>query len=347
MRGLGTIALVWTVFAGCGLFENEGMLEGPASVPHRGSWEVVLEASMPLTGISAIERIRVGGLEYEGNFANRGDIVVDTWDEPRIRVQMRPFTRSIDPTLAAEELERFELWAFATEGAAPQREENMLVPRPCVNDTGELRDGCALRVLYEGHLQPARTGVDLWVTVPSQWTGDLELYTEDNDHDGDYLNRGNICVEGSRAVVNAELESGIGLARLIDGSTMRFKSQAANVTFDVPAEVTSRLSALVTPDDDLGLLCSTYFEVDNFVHDASSGPDGERTGGVAGPQPHAQTPTVSASAFAKACLEQASIESPDDYIGPGEIGPITLHGEIQFCNDCLPEPCSQLLPGFE
>lgn len=82
----------------------------------------------------------------------------------------------------------------------------------CIDLSGQAqwRDGCQIRVYYDGLVQLARSGADFRVTLPQTFTGELQLGTEDNDADPDYQDRGNVCVEGLAG--SAEVDVGAGEA---------------------------------------------------------------------------------------------------------------------------------------
>jgi hypothetical protein len=64
-------------------------------------------------------------------------------------------------------------------------------------------------VYYEGPIQPAVTGADLRVTLPSDYVGDLAIVTADSDVHANYHNRGNVCIENLPGFANVELGNGV------------------------------------------------------------------------------------------------------------------------------------------
>ncbi len=342
MYGLGALLL------GCGFFESNDSIDDPLSVPLRDGWRTVLEAGFPTQGDDAINLLRVGGSAHEGNFANRGDILVDFTDAETITLRMRPFSRSEDERLVADELDRLSLWAFVTEGNAPLRPEEMVVSRPCIGDDGNLRDRCALRLIYDGALQPMRLGADLWLTLPRSYQGELTLYTEDNAIDGDYLNRGNVCIEANQADVTVSMDSGTAFVKASSSGRTTLKGEASNVKVDLPADVVATLRVTYASFPEIDALCSANFDVAGAIEeDSSAGTNASDIVVVSGPQPRPGPSTVTINASLRDCQWLTSTESPREF--DAQIGADRepeLMGSLDFCNGCLPDPCATLLPGF-
>ncbi len=187
---------------------------GSAALPFDGSQPVddawTLEIDQPFDPV-AVQTLVIGGAEYADNFANRGNITVLYADTDRITVQMRRFTFASDASDAQADFGRLSLWAYETLGN-PSPPGQMNPAEGCVDLSGQAawRDGCQIRVYYDGLNQIARSGADFRVTLPRTFTGALVLGTEDNDADPDYQDRGNVCVEGLAG--SAEVDLGAGEA---------------------------------------------------------------------------------------------------------------------------------------
>jgi hypothetical protein len=188
--------------------------------PWRDAWRLVVDQPFPVLdddGALAIGTLQIGGIEENGNFANRGDVIVRYADTPRITVEMRRFTMASNETTAEEDFDALQIWAYAGSGS-PAAPEDMNEDDNCrdPNRSNAWRDGCRVRVYYSGQIQLARAGADLRVTLPRGWHGDLEVTTEDNDADSDYHNRGNVCVEGLAGNADIALGSGRAFVTLAD-----------------------------------------------------------------------------------------------------------------------------------
>jgi hypothetical protein len=162
----------------------------------------------------------VGGVLEGENFANRGDVIVRYADKPNNTVEMRRFTMAPTEALAQEDFEALAIWAYET-SSSPKSPQQMDPADECRDPSGATpwRNGCQIRVYYEGLTQLARSGADLRVTLPAAWIGDLEVATEDNDGDADFHNRGNVCVEGLAGSANVTLGSGLAYVVLADEVT--------------------------------------------------------------------------------------------------------------------------------
>ena len=174
--------------------------------PFRDEWRV--EADVPFSHQGGgITSLQVGGLLFENNFANRGDVIVQFDGEAdRIVVEMRRFTTAASEVAAREDFEALHLWAFSASVDSPMPPFAMPEDESCTS--GAWRDGCAIRVWYDGIDQLSRAGADLRVTLPADYLGALKVVTEDNDDGTGYANRGNVCIDGAAAGVDVRLQSG-------------------------------------------------------------------------------------------------------------------------------------------
>ena len=196
------------------------LCEGPGlvNVPFRDQWRQEVDAEFDHAD-GEITSITIGGPEYESNFANRGDVIV-LYDAPpgRILVEMRRFTFRASEVSAVDDFEHLWLWAFDAAYRTPQPPSQMLANENCVA-SGRWHDGCAIRVYYDGQSQLVRSGADLRVHLPPDYTGSVEIYTEDNDAEGQYLNRGNVCVDGARGAVDVQMQNGVAFVKVADDVT--------------------------------------------------------------------------------------------------------------------------------
>jgi len=160
----------------------------------------------------------VGGLEYNSNFANRGDVIVE-FDGPanEISIALRRFTMNTSEQAAQDDFEALELWAFNTNVDSPLKPGDMNADNDCTAD-GWL-PGCGIRVYYDGQSQLARTGADIRVTLPADYRGEVDIRTEDSDEDDDYFNRGDVCVFNTNGAVKVDLQSGEAFVVVSDEAT--------------------------------------------------------------------------------------------------------------------------------
>lgn len=306
-------------------------------------WRVELTATLDPDDPAVAQNLRVGGREFEGNFANRGDVIIEFSDEPEIKVEFRRFATVLAET--SPDFEKLGLWAFDAPGNAPLRPEEMVISKPCIRDDGALRDGCAIRVIYDGISQPVRLGADIRVTLPRTWAGTVDAYTEDNSFDNDLPDRGDICVGVGAASVRADLEHGRALVQTgaAEGRDIRVFGEAANVTIDVPSVVGARLAADFESVPEENLLCNAEFEVEGFV--LEQGQPGGQLVATAGPRPFVGA-TVTASAATRSCNLINAIEGAKrGPLGDHELVEGELRGNILYCNGCLAQAsCSDLMP---
>lgn len=198
--------LLSTALAGCTEDESSGGLQ-----PYEDEWREEILTAFPYldeAGEPQITSITIGGLPVGDNFANRGDVIVQfdptaslddgsTWG---IRVEMRRFTMA--SSRAAADLDFDGLKLQASTGSAS------LTPSPESLCNDEWKDGCSLRVYFEGNTQLSRSGADLRVTLPGFYRHDVFITTQDNTADSDYSRRSDVCIDGLNASAEVELDSG-------------------------------------------------------------------------------------------------------------------------------------------
>ena len=151
-----------------------------------------------------VTSLDIGGLAVDENFHNRGDVeVFFTGDEGKITVQMRKFTFAADEEGARENWDRLEPWAYSS-GVVPPGPDN------AEDDCSEaFRNGCQIRVWYNGQIQPQRDGADIRVILPGSFQGELNIVTEDNIAEADnYPDRGDVTIKNLKGEANIELDSG-------------------------------------------------------------------------------------------------------------------------------------------
>jgi len=138
--------------------------------PSRDAWDVVASAEFVHTTmddegrpITQIGDVIVGGLEYNSNFANRGDVIVN-FDGPanRILVEFRRFTVNTSENEAQDDFAAMGLWAFNTQVGTPSRPQDMDPDSDC---TDTWLPGCAIRAYYDGQTQLGRAGADIRVRL--------------------------------------------------------------------------------------------------------------------------------------------------------------------------------------
>ena len=333
--GRVNVTLTLLLLSGCSSFDLSPA-DNPQEVPVVGEWREVLAAPIEP---GAVAELRVGGVEHDGNFANRGDIIVEFVDSDIATVELRPFSLSIDEALVQEDFDRLGLWAYVAPGVAPVRPEDMAVPKPCVGaDTGTLRDGCALRVMFDGVSQPVRLGADIRLRLPIGFDGTLSLITEDNDWDEAYPDRSDVCVDPGARSVDVELERGravLSLDPTVAGGPVdaRIEGDAAEVTVDIASGALANLTAGYKFGDG-AVACDATFDLEGFeITGGLPGTDGNSIAGQAGPT--GGTP-VDVSASNEAC-EQVDLPDADP----------EQRGNIHFCQDCLGStPCNQLIDAY-
>ena len=174
--------------------------------PQESEWKQVVDhLPFPLSGDGAITELRVGRLEYDHNFANRGDVEVYLdQDVEVISIEMRYYDFATDlnaqgdPNAPTPEemqgtLGRMSLWAFVSAGN-PAKPALMPPEDNCT--VGTWKSGCAIYVYYDGKGQPIRSGADIRVHLPKKYRGELNITTEDNYGESSFPRVGNVTVEG-------------------------------------------------------------------------------------------------------------------------------------------------------
>ncbi|MCA9708715.1 MAG: hypothetical protein KDK70_22895 [Myxococcales bacterium] len=346
------VALVCSLPLACLLDPDEP--DSPLGKPFRDQWRVELDAPVALEGPGSLDELQVGGHEHEGNFANRGDVLVRFHDEDRIVVELRRFSRASSLARAQQDFERLSLWAYVGGDVAPTPPSQMEFPRPCVGQSGTLRDHCGLRVYFDGASQPQRAGADMRVTLPARYAGELHVITEDVDLDADYQNRGNVCIEPTRARVSVELQRGLAFASvaLPDRApqavpALSLHGDAAELWLDTPATLRTVFSTSYEDDARKQERCYVDPRLEGQeITDSTFGATRSSVSGIAGPAPDSTASVAEVSARAETCAVVAFTEDPDAWTGEASDQDAEIRGAIHLCNDCLrTQGCDALLPG--
>jgi hypothetical protein len=196
--------------------------------PFRDDWRTAADQPFEHTasdGTPQIFNLTIGGLERNDNFANRGDVIVDFDGPPnRILIELRRFTFTTTDEAAELDFENLSLWASDSSPNAPRPPA---ADADCV--AGGWRNGCEVRVLYDGQSQLKRSGADIRVTLPPEYRYKLNVITQDNIEEEDYLNRGNVCISNLFASADVEVEGGKVWATLARDVTEAPKCSLAQI----------------------------------------------------------------------------------------------------------------------
>lgn len=195
--------------------DGQNLFDGPA--PIEDGWELALDQPFDA---AAVQELIVGGTEHDENFANRGDVSVVYAETDRIQVEIRRFSNALSQADAQDDFDRLSLWAYAT-GGNPSAPADMDPADACLDPGGQAawRDGCQLRIYYDGLVQPSRTGADIRVTLPRTFTGSLVVATEDNAADPDYHDRSTVCIDALAGSAEVDLGAGEAFVTLAEDVT--------------------------------------------------------------------------------------------------------------------------------
>lgn len=304
--------------------------------PLRDDWRVELDVPFD---VQAVSRISIGGLETFSNFANRGDVVVN-FDAPpgRILIEMRRFSfnRATD---VGSDLDRLTLWPYAIDdGLAAPFEAR---PTAC-SERWDL--DCGVRVHFDGQNQVRTAGADLRVSLPPQFVGELEVVTEDND-DFEYVDAGDVCINGARGVTNVELESGRAWVAFADDVAIAPGCPEEDVVacesgdppwaFDCPCVQQTGFPASRIRGESADVLVSVPEDYWANLVARAEPPCAQSTDDASVNAPPGAWPDAGhrIEASSGACEDVAFYESPEDWEdGPAEF---EQRGNVQLCLDCL------------
>jgi len=214
---LGTLALAACTLGGAAGCNGDNSGDLAERQPYRDGWATVVDQAFDHTApnedgdeVAAIFQLAIGGRETNDNFANRGDIIVN-FDGPadRILIEMRRFTFAASSDEAERDFEDLLPWA-ATGSVVPPGQ--VAEEDKCIKETSdspvEWQNDCAFRVYFDGQSQLKRSGADIRVTLPADYRYGIDIVTQDNIEEEDYLNRGNVCVSNLFASANVDVDSG-------------------------------------------------------------------------------------------------------------------------------------------
>jgi hypothetical protein len=214
MKNLSLVSLLGLSLLAVACKNGEGNDSGDGDQhPQQTEWKKVVDLPFPLSGDGKVTSISIGRLDYDGNFANRGDVEVyfDNQDE-KIQIEMRVYDFTDDISANGDEaagvkgtLERMSLWAYVTT-SNPAKPSEMDVEDDCTKDTW--KSGCAVYVYYDGQTQPVRMGADLRVHLPKAYRGSLDIETEDNDDEPSYPLVSDVIVEGLCGSADIKMSQG-------------------------------------------------------------------------------------------------------------------------------------------
>ena len=199
---------------------NDDGIEGGDARPQEGEWEkVVTDLPFPLDGDGKINTITIGRKEFDGNYANRGNVeVYFDLDKPVIQIEMRIYDFADDLNFNGDDQGAIEgtrnaiaLWAYKT-SSNPMKPEKMDAEDDCTMDTW--KDGCSVYVYYNGQTQPLRAGADLRVHLPKAYRGKLNVETEDNLNEAAYPRLGNVTIDGWCSSGEVRMSSGTAKVKL-------------------------------------------------------------------------------------------------------------------------------------
>lgn len=197
--------------------------DGGSQAPYRDGWKTEHEGEFIATELNAddevipiITDILIGNtLGSQGNFVNRGDVIVEFNGEPdTIKVELRRFTFAASEEEADVIFDKLELWSYSASTTSPKKPADMDEADRCggEDDDGDAypwQEGCAIYVYYNGQDQLKRAGADIRVTLPSNYLEGVTISTADNVEEDSYPNRGNVCVDGVRGGADIELQNGL------------------------------------------------------------------------------------------------------------------------------------------
>lgn len=183
-----------------------------ARAPYRDGWVTEVDQAFDHTdaeGVPLIFDITIGGRETNDNLANRGDIIVN-FDGPadRILVEMRRFTFAATDDEAETDFDHLLPSAYTSPGVPPQQDPEDNCIKAADDPDQSWQNGCEFRVYYDGLSQLKRSGADIRVTLPADYNFKINVNTQDNIEEEDYLNRGNVCMSNLFGSATIETESG-------------------------------------------------------------------------------------------------------------------------------------------
>jgi hypothetical protein len=188
-------------------------------------WQV--EAELPAAQYFALS---IGDRGSMDNFTNRGNVeVIYEAGTDVITIEMQRFTVASDQASADEAFEKMYYWGYNL--ATPEKPSDSIAADGC--DMPE-HESCYIRAYYDGMIQPIRDGVNIRVTIPAGWEGDLDITTSDNLEDGieTYPDRSDVSVMGLNGNLTVDMDSGNANVRL-DPNILHFAGCPENDTCEM------------------------------------------------------------------------------------------------------------------
>lgn len=204
--------------------------------PYRDGWDQPVSIPFVHTGADGgalITEVSIGGPAGPKNFANRGDVVV-LFDAPAdtMVVELRRFTMASSDASAQQQLDELRLWAYEGGLALPEHKD---ADESCLDGW---RSQCQLRVYAQAQTQREVAGADMRVRLPPDFRGVVKVQTEDASAVSDYLDRGDVCIDGLPGSADVLLHNGRAWVRLADEISPTPTCPAADVaaceSFTVP-----------------------------------------------------------------------------------------------------------------
>ena len=219
--------------AGCGDSTTGPGSDDGGSHPQMTEWKkVVNNLPFPLGGDAPVLSMSVGRLDYDNNFANRGNVEVYLdQDTEVISIEVRYYDYSDDITAQGDEtlegtFERMSLWAFVG-GGNPSKPGDMKPEDDCT--VGTWKSGCAVTVYYDGQTQPVRAGADIRIHLPKAYRGELNVTTEDNTSEPLFPRVGNITIDGICGDGTVNMAQGTAKVKLCRDLTPAPRCSAADI----------------------------------------------------------------------------------------------------------------------
>ena len=180
-------------------------------IPHpvEQGWETVVDAAFPQDGDAPVTEISIGSNnDSMDNFHNRGDVIVNyTGDAGKIVVEINRFTSAASAEEEENSFAKLLFWDYVRtisgdpENLAPAKLE---AGGEANCHAGPWPDKCTIGVYYDGKTQDLRSGAHFRITLPKNYTGKLNVITQDNVRSEPYPARGDVKIKdlfGSAKVV--------------------------------------------------------------------------------------------------------------------------------------------------
>ena len=165
-------------------------------------WEQVVSTKFD---VNAIGNLTIGGDVVAENFLNRGDVEVYFTESSNIRVLFQRVAVAESQERAEELLGRIQFWAYSQDPP-----KGTVLPDESKRCGDQWREGCQIRMRFDGQSQAKGTGANYRVYLPRGWQGTLNIRTNDNLYDPDfYPDRGDIKVFQYTGSLNLIGESGV------------------------------------------------------------------------------------------------------------------------------------------